>query len=211
MDAKAALELRERFDFGQRRLLLSVGRLTQRKGLVEFITKALPAILSRYPDALLVIIGDEAVDALHGRAGSERERILVAARMAGTEQSLRFLGRCDEATLGAAYQAADVHIFPVIELPDDVEGFGMVALESAAHGLPTVAFAVGGVPDAVQDGHTGTLVEPGNYVALHTAVVRQLAQVRDGASITACRAFAADKAWPLFGERLCGLLSESHR
>lgn len=210
LDAEAASDFREHHGFGQRPLMLSVGRLTQRKGLVEFVTKALPGIISRYPDALLVVIGDEASDALHARAGSERERIQVAARIAGVEQSLRFLGRCDEATLGAAYQAADVHIFPVLELPGDVEGFGMVALESAAHGLPTVAFAVGGVPDAVQDGHTGTLVEPGNYVDLHTAVVRQLAQVRDGESTTACRAFAAGKAWPLFSERLRGLLGASH-
>jgi phosphatidylinositol alpha-1,6-mannosyltransferase len=210
LDAQAARDFRQRNGFGQRALLLSVGRLTQRKGLAEFVANSLPGIVSRHPDVLLVVIGDEASDALHARAGSERERITEAARIQGIEQNLRFLGRCDDETLGAAYQAANMHVFPVLELPGDVEGFGMVALESAAHGLPTVAFAVGGVPDAVMDGRTGTLIEPGNYVALAEAVIRQLVLAQESDNVAACREFAAGKAWPIFGERLRSLL-DSHR
>lgn len=206
LDAEAARDFRERNGFGQRPLLLSVGRLTQRKGLAEFAAKALPNIVDRFPDALLVVIGEEANDALHVRAGSERERILAAAHEAGVGRSLRFLGRCDDDTLSAAYQAADVHVFPVLELPGDVEGFGMVALESAAHGLPTVAFAVGGVPDAVADGQTGALVESENYAELSAAVIRHCALARNEAAVASCRDFAAGKAWPIFGERLRSLL-----
>ena len=210
LDANAARDFRKNFGLGQRPLLLSVGRLTQRKGLAEFVAKALPAVVSRYQETLLVIVGEEASDALHTRTGSERERIIAAARIAGVEQNLLFLGRCSEATLGAAYQAADLHVLPVLEISGDVEGFGMVSLESAAHGLPTVAFAVGGVADAVQDGRTGTLVEPGNYVELGAAVIRQLAHRREIATISACREFAAGKAWPVFGNRLRSLLGASH-
>lgn len=210
LNAKAAVEFRERHAFGSRPLLLSVGRLTQRKGLAEFVAKTLPTIASHHPDALLLVIGDEASDALHTRAGSERDRILAAARGAGVESNLHFFGRCDDATLGAAYQAADLHVFPVLELPGDVEGFGMVALEAAAHGLATVAFAVGGVSDAVQAGRTGTLVESGDYAGLGDAVIRQLAHARDSATIVDCREFAATKAWPVFAERLRSLLEAPH-
>ncbi|MEP6907950.1 MAG: glycosyltransferase family 4 protein [Pseudoxanthomonas sp.] len=208
-DVAAAQVLRERYDFSQRPLLLSVGRLTRRKGLAEFVENALPAILARQPEALLVVIGDEAVDALHGGSGSERERILAAARRKGVESSLRFLGRCDELTLGAAYQAADVHVFPVLELQGDVEGFGMVALESAAHGLPTVAFAVGGVSDAVRNGVTGTLVKPGDYIALSEAVIQRLSRIDVQTEVDACRTFAAGKTWAVFGERLRQLLESA--
>lgn len=210
LDANAARDFREQHGFGQRPLMLSVGRLTQRKGLVEFVTKALPAITLDYPEVLLVVIGDEAADALHARAGSERERILASASRLRVERNVCFLGRCDDATLSTAYQAADIHIFPVLDLPGDVEGFGMVALESAAHGLPTVAFSVGGVPDAVLDGHTGLLIEPGNYDALGVAVTHQLAHARDDTTVAACREFATSKLWPVFGERLRHLLDSGH-
>jgi phosphatidylinositol alpha-1,6-mannosyltransferase len=210
LDAAAASDFRRRHDLGQRRLLLSVGRLTRRKGLVEFVANALPAILASWPDALLLVIGGEATDALHAQAGSERDRILTAAVGAGVAQSVRFLGRCDDATLACAYQAADVHIFPVLELPGDVEGFGMVALEAAAHGLPTVAFAVGGVPDAVQDGRTGALVRSGDYAGLADAVIDQLTGLRGSDAISNCREFAAGKTWPVFDDHLRGLLGSSN-
>src|SRR6185312_7009210 len=73
LDAEAARDFRQRNSFGQRPLLLSVGRLTQRKGLAEFVEKSLPGIALCHPDVLLLVIGDEASDALHARAGSERE------------------------------------------------------------------------------------------------------------------------------------------
>jgi phosphatidyl-myo-inositol dimannoside synthase len=205
-DANKTENFRKHFGFEQRPLLLSVGRLTERKGLAEFVDRALPTIVSHCPNTLLVVIGDEASDALHAKKRAERERILAAARTAGVEQNIHFMGRCDESMLVAAYEAADLHIFPVLQLPGDVEGFGMVALESASHGLPTVAFDVGGVPDAVMDGSTGTLVEAGNYPAFAMAVTRRLAETRSNSVIEACRSFAADKAWPVFGERLRNLL-----
>lgn len=210
LDDAAALAFRKRHEWGQRKLLLSVGRLTQRKGLLEFVENALPAIAQNFPDVLLVIIGDEASDALHGRAGSERERILAAAKATGVEHCLCFLGRCDDATLSAAYQAADLHVFPVLELSGDVEGFGMVALESAAHGLPTVAFSVGGVPDAVLESRTGFLIASGNYVEFSIAVIRLLGQERSEESRAFCHAFAAEKAWPVFGDRLRMLLGSAN-
>jgi glycosyltransferase involved in cell wall biosynthesis len=53
-----------------------------------------------------------------------------------------------------------------------VEGFGLVYLEASAHGLPVVAHAVGGVPEAVVDGVTGLLVPPVNLPALTAAFQR---------------------------------------
>jgi phosphatidylinositol alpha-1,6-mannosyltransferase len=210
LDASAACSFREQHGLGQRQLLLSVGRLTQRKGLAEFVAKVLPAIVRECPETILAVVGVEAVDALHARSGSERERILSAAREAGVEQHLRFLGRCDDASLSLAYQAADLHVFPVLELPGDIEGFGMVALEAAAHGLPTVAFAVGGVPEAVQDKRTGTLVESGDYAGMATAAIQWLKRARGNDVSEACRAFATGKTWTAFGVRLRKVLDIEH-
>ena len=203
-DPAAGVGFRTQFGLGQRPVLLSVGRFTRRKGLAEFVTRSLPAIVAYFPDALLAVIGEEANDALHGASGSERERILVAAQAAGVESNLCFLGRFDEVTLQAAYQAADCHVFPVLDLPGDVEGFGMVAVESAARGLLTVAFMVGGVPDAVGEGRSGHLVSPGDYSLMSDRIISVLKRSvgKKEADGLSSRAFASGFEWSLFGKRL---------
>ena len=207
IDPAAAQGFRERFGFGERKLLLSVGRLTPRKGLLEFAESALPAIAAEYPDATLLVIGDEAPDALTGSAAGMGQRIVDAAHALGLRDNVRILGVCDEATLAAAYQAADVLVFPVRETPGDVEGFGMVAIEAAAHGTPTVAFAVGGIPDAVAEGRSGWLVQAGDYARFTQRVRDLLARGCDAALRADCREFARGFDWERFDLRLRELIA----
>lgn len=181
-------------------VLLSVGRLSARKGLREFVTQALPRIVAVHPGAVLRIVGDAPGQALHARAQTP-DSIQAAADAAGVGRSLRFLGVItDYRELGEAYRAADVHVFPVREIPGDPEGFGMVAVEAAAHGLPTVAFATGGVVDAVAEGESGHLVPPGDYAAFAAAVLRVL-DAHDAMRAT-CVTFAQAFAWPAFGAQI---------
>jgi len=134
--------------------------------------------------------------------------IQATANDAGLAANLRFLGVItDRERLASIYAAADVHVFPVRTLPGDPEGFGMVAVEAAAHGLPTVAFATGGVVDAVAEGKSGHLVKPDNYDDFADAVVQTLAA--RGAMRNDCTAFAQRFAWPVFGERVMSLLCNS--
>lgn len=210
LDAAAGPAFRTRHGLGDAAMLLSVGRLTRRKGLAEFVALALPAIVDACPNVVLAIIGDEASDALHGTSGSERARIEASAEAASVSGNVRFLGRCDEDDLGAAYQAADCHVFPVLELAGDVEGFGMVALESAAHGLPTVAFDVGGVSDAVDTDRSGLLVAAGDYARLSEQVLHVLGRQRSVESVEASRQFARSKSWDAFGEQLRNIVRSAH-
>jgi phosphatidylinositol alpha-1,6-mannosyltransferase len=209
LDPGASAAFRARHGLGERPLLLSVGRLTRRKGLVEFVSRALPRVVARHPQVLLAVIGEEASDALHTAAGSERERIEAAAHAAGVAAQLRFLGRCSGEELAQAYQAAQLHVFPVLEQPGDVEGFGMVALESAAHGLRTVAFAVGGVPDAIEPGSSGMLVPSGDYAGFAEATNAMLDQGPSPQAVAAGRAFASGKDWQAFEKRLHELLGSA--
>lgn len=197
--------LKQQLGLSGRPLLLSVGRFTRRKGLAEFVSRALPMVADSHPDVLLIVIGGEASDAVRGHAG-ERQRIESAARQAGVGRNVQFAGRADDLQLEAYYNVADCHVFPVLDLPGDVEGFGMVALEAAAHGLPTVAFSVGGIPDAVADTVTGRLVESGDYAGFADAIAEVLATSPDNARASACRQFALGKSWPVFSERLRELL-----
>ena len=176
-------------------LLLSVGRLTERKGLREFVTEVLPRVAQRHPTVLLAVVGEAPANALYGRAQSVLD-IADAARAAGVGARLRMLGRLDEAALHDAYFASDLHVFPIRDLPHDPEGFGMVAVEAAAHGLASVAYACGGVADAVGEGVSGHLVGPGDSAGFADAVLRLLERPLPAEAV---RGFAQAFAWPRFG------------
>ena len=184
-----------------RKILLAVGRLIPRKGLAEFIDHSLPEIILQSPDALLLIIGSEAENALNKESG-----ILASIQQAIARNQLEnhviLMGRVDEVTLSAAYHAAQLFIFPLRAVEGDVEGFGMVATEAAAHGLPTVAFSTGGVPDAIADGVSGSLVEPENYQALAQEVILYLSGERRAVTNATCRKHAEKFSWNNFGKQL---------
>lgn len=187
------------------KILLVVGRLTARKGIAEFVGACLPEIVSAFPNAVLLIIGSEASDALAGSGGNEKQRIQKRVDEAGVAGNVLFLGRCDDEMLSAAYQAADVHVFPVQQLPGDVEGFGMVAVEAAAHGLHTVAFAVGGVTESVENGRSGDLIAAGDYDQFTRRILARLGTVDSESDAMHCREFAEFYSWHNFNRKVIAL------
>jgi phosphatidylinositol alpha-1,6-mannosyltransferase len=206
LDPAARARFRARHEIAQDApMLLSVGRLTPRKGIAEFVERGLPAIHAVHPDVHLVIIGDEAPDALKRSPGGGIVRVRMAADDRGLGSAIRWLGPLDDRDLADAYQSADLHLFPGQEMPGDVEGFGMVAIEAAAHGLPTIAFDVGGVSDAVVDGANGRLLTAGDYEGFAQAVIAGLSgdevQERERA-----RSFSRSFSWESFGTELIDAL-----
>jgi glycosyltransferase involved in cell wall biosynthesis len=101
---------------------------------------------------------------LVGGDGPERERLeqLAKTRLPGR---VRFLGRIPSTQ--DLYSAADIFV-----LPSYLEGFGLVYVEAAFHGVPSIGTTVGGVPEAIRDGETGLLIAPGNVNELATAIAR---------------------------------------
>jgi phosphatidylinositol alpha-1,6-mannosyltransferase len=200
--AVARATFRERFGLDERPILLCAGRLTMRKGLAPFIRNTLPHVVREIPDTMLVVIGSEPDQALKHRAGITQE-IKAALRDTALTDHVRLLGGVDDATLSQAYFGADLHVFPVLDLPGDVEGFGMVAVEAAAHGLPTVAFRVGGVIDAVADGKSGWLIPSGDYAGISARIIATLQGDRLASDLMdSCRAHAANFTWDIFSARL---------
>lgn len=186
-----------------KKILLSVGRLTTRKGLKEFVEQALPTIVQQMPDVMLLVVGEAPKNSL-GAGIQTQEEIMQAAQKHGLSKHIKFLGVItDKTELATVYEAADVHVFPVRHIPDDPEGFGMVAIEAAAHGLPTVAFATGGVVDAVKHGQSGYLVEKNNHTQLAEDALQLLRQPLHKANT---KEFAQDFVWEEFGVGMASAL-----
>ncbi|NUT43615.1 MAG: glycosyltransferase family 4 protein, partial [Thermoactinospora sp.] len=130
-----------------RPVVACVSRLVPRKGQDQLI-RAWPTVLRAVPGAVLLLVG----------GGPYRKRL---ERMAGGHESIRFTGTVPAASLPGYYAAADVFAMPCRTRWNgvDVEGLGIVFLEASATGLPVVAGASGGAPDAVRHGETGLVVD----------------------------------------------------
>lgn len=194
-DPDAASRFREENGLGNRPVLLSVGRLSSRKGLREFVVDVLPRIARIKPDVILVVVGDAPNQALHAQAQT-REVIQSAAKSVGLGDNVKFLGQISNRELALAYRTSNIHVFPVRQIAGDPEGFGMVAIEAAAHGLATVAYAVGGVVDAVAEGISGHLAQAGDGGAFAACVLGLLDRPLPAEPL---RAFAARFSWEKFG------------
>lgn len=198
--SKSENNFRKKFNLDDGPILLSIGRLTTRKGLLEFVKHTLPIILEEKPNAMLVVIGDAPSDSLYAKAQTQAE-IQKEADTQGIGNSIFFLGKItDMDTLSSAYLSAAVHIFPVREIPGDPEGFGMVSIEAAAHGTPTVAFATGGIVDSVQDRKSGFLVESNNYQKFAELTLKAMETSKDFQP--SCIAFSKQFSWLNFGKKI---------
>jgi len=140
--------------FRNRQLVVSVGRITPRKGQLTLI-RALAGLPADIRARLaLVLVGSAAkreqpyMNELHRAAEAAKPAEVV------------FAGSLENAEIRALYSIADVFCLPGSLQTEAVEGFGLVFLEAAAQGLAAVAGAVGGVSEVVRDGETGLLVPP---------------------------------------------------
>ena len=136
----------------RQQIVLSVGRLVPRKGVLHFVADILPALVQKCPNMHYVVVGE----------GPEQESIKRTVQVLGLEHAVSLLGHVDDSTRQSIYSASDLFVMPNLLMERDVEGFGLVALEAAAAGLWVVASKVDGIPDAVTEGENGFLIEPGD-------------------------------------------------
>ncbi|MGH8544539.1 MAG: glycosyltransferase family 4 protein, partial [Gammaproteobacteria bacterium] len=168
-----AKDAREAFGLESKKVILYAGRLARRKGVKEFIENSLPRIVAEIPETCFVIAGDNPTESLIHR-DDVMEELKTAVLKSGLKSHVRLLGWLRDGDLPRIYQACDVMVLPVIPVPGDVEGFGIVLLEAAAAGKPAVATRAGGIPDAVEDGRSGILVDPEDYEMMVRTIVRVL-------------------------------------
>ena len=138
--------------------LVFLGHLEAGKGCYDLL-RAMRMIVAAVPQARLLLCGDGRRDEAHALAAS-----------LGLLASVDFPG-----WIAAERRAALLDMATVFVLPSHAEGLPMSLLEAMAHGVPVVATAVGGIPEAVRDGLEGVLVAPRDAAALASAVLGLLA------------------------------------
>ncbi|MFH0819827.1 MAG: glycosyltransferase family 4 protein [bacterium] len=157
-------QLNEKFNLSNKKVLLTVGRLVERKGQDQVI-RALPEVIKSFPKLVYFIVGS-------GPYQGELEKL---AKELNLEDKIIFAGRVNDEELTNYYQTADIFIMASRQIAGDVEGFGIVYLEAASFGLPVIAGRSGGVGEAVLDGQTGILVNPENIKEIAQAIIKLLA------------------------------------
>jgi glycosyltransferase involved in cell wall biosynthesis len=156
-----------------RRIVLSIGHLIERKGHHHLI-----AALPQLPyDVDVKIVG----------TGEWRERLEVQAARIGASHRVEFCGAMPHERLHVACSAADV-----LALLSSREGWPNVVLESLASGTPVVATRAGGTPEILRDPSIGTLVDSTAPSAVAAAISGLLARPPDRAAL---RAFAERNSW----------------
>jgi phosphatidyl-myo-inositol dimannoside synthase len=163
-DARAELVRRLGLD-SERLIVMTLGRLVRRKGVDWFVENVMPQVTR---DATYLVAGE----------GPLSEEIEAAVARSGTAASIRLLGRVDAELRELLLRGADISVMPNIPVGGDMEGFGLVAVESACRGALVLAAALEGITDAVVDGETGILVEPGHSERF-VETIRALAADRD--------------------------------
>jgi glycosyltransferase involved in cell wall biosynthesis len=137
--------------------VLFLGRLREKKGVFDLV-RAIPQVLEMLPDARFTLAGDGDLDG-----------VAKQAAILGVRDAVTLPGWVDGGDKDALPASADVLV-----LPSYFEGLPICVLEAMAIGVPVVSTAIGGIPEVLEDGACGILVNPGDVDALASSLVYTL-------------------------------------
>lgn len=179
-----------------------VGRLEAPKGFDRGL-RAIAPLVREFPSLKVNIVG----------VGHDQQTLRNLSTRLGIAHSVSFHGRLEnEETLKLLRDSTCV-LVPSTQ----IEGFSLVSLESAFLSVPVVATRVGGLPETVQDGVTGTIVDPGDLAAMTSALRTYLSNPTlaklhgNAARERALREFTLERMAAEIDAVHISLLSEKHR
>jgi phosphatidylinositol alpha-1,6-mannosyltransferase len=151
--------IRQRLNLSQETpVLFAVQRLSSEKR-VDIVIRAMPHVLDKHPDVVLVI----------GGKGPDRSNLDSLLQELGLEQSIYFAGYIPNSDLPAYYAMADIFVFH-----STYETFGIVIAEAMAGGKPVVSVRSTAISDVVQDGQTGLLAVPMSPIDMADKIIHLL-------------------------------------
>ena len=162
--------LLERYGLQGKKVFLSITRLVDYKG-IDYAIAALAQLIHEHPEARYLVCGE----------GEDRLRLETLVQTHNLRKHVIFTGAIQQAELVDHYCLADCFVLLSRDdlITPNVEGFGIVFLEAAACAKPSIAGRSGGVPDAVEDGSGGWLVDPCDLSAIARAMRECLSRPED--------------------------------
>ncbi|MBA7597480.1 D-inositol-3-phosphate glycosyltransferase [subsurface metagenome] len=148
--------IRDKFSIGDNRLLLFVGRFVPLKNL-PFLITTFRRVIEERKDIRLMLVGE----------GPLKNTIKGLVKKYQLEKYIIFTGRVPNDELPKYYSAADIFI-----MPSSYDNFPNSILEAMACELPIVATRVGGIPQQIQEGKNGLLIESNNIEEFKTAILK---------------------------------------
>ena len=179
------------------KIVLTVARLDERKGH-RTILKAISHLEQRLKQKLTYLIVGKSEDSPYRRE--------LQALAGECDAKVIFAGGITDDDLRALYAAADIYCMPGEPHPKKVEGFGLVYLEAAAQKLPSIASAIGAVPEVVLHDKTGLMIEPGDEKGLTETLTKLLTDepYRRALGGAACE-YARTFTWKRCAEKTYGV------
>lgn len=169
-------------------VIFCVRRLARRMGIENLIT-AFRQVHEHYPEAMLYIAGK-------GPLASALEQQIESLNLT---RNVELLGYLPEEQLPLAYRAASFSIVPTI----DLEGFGLIVVESLAAGTPVLGTPIGGIPSILQPFCPDLILEGYFPDQLAQGMIEALAGKRQLPSEQACKAYVQKHyAWSTIAQQI---------
>ncbi len=153
LDAIRVNELKKKYGLHGKKILLTVCRLIERKG-VKYILESLNYI--KAPNICMIIVGN----------GPEKEKLIVYANELIQQKNtlqIIFKNALSEDELIQLHQMCDIELLTsIVDDSGETEGLGVVLIEGGACGKPLIGSNVGGIPDVIINEYNGFLVEQKN-------------------------------------------------
>ena len=133
-----------------------IGRLSPEKDVATFL-EAAGFLSKKYKQLKFIVVGN----------GPEDEKLKKLAESRNLKEKVQFLGFIKE--MESVYRSLDLLV-----ISSKTEGIPLVILEAMKHAVPVVSCKVGGIPEVIENGVDGILVEPGNSHAIAEAIEKLL-------------------------------------
>ena len=151
------IDIKQKYNISNQKVLLSVQRLSSRKGL-KYLLQAIPEIITHIKDIMFIIIGK----------GPEEQNLKNIALKLNIRNHIVFVGFIPDEELPSYYAAADLFVLPTL-----YEAFGLVYIDALCFGLPIVTTINGGSLDIINKDN-GILIPPKDPIKLGEAIIEAL-------------------------------------